>query len=234
MNTAFEPFTLDHFHAWSSVVVLDNDECCRLEPFQESFIEDVFSGKRICWLVIPEGNGKTTLLAALGLYGLVHADDASIPLAASARDQARIMYRQMKGFVDRSKLKLPHRSWWVDCFDGYRQIHLRKPGATKRGEVAGLTEVHAADAGTADGVIPFPFAFLDELHRHKDLALHRTWSGKLQKRGAQLIVISTAGEPGHDFELTREKIQREALDKCRDGAFGRYETERIVLHDWSV
>ena len=62
----------------------------------------------------------------------------------------------------------------------------------------------------------------------------RTWAGKLNKRDAQLIVISTAGEPGHDFEVTREKIKAEADEKLNGDAFGRYASERIVLHDWSV
>lgn len=227
-------FSLSHFEKWCKTLRLDNGKPVRLEPFQREFCADIFAGQPVSWLVVPEGNGKTTLLAALGLYGLIHADDASIPLAASARDQARIMYRQMKGFVTRSDLGVQKNGVWVDCFDGYRQIQLRKTGKTKRGEVAGVIEVHAADAGTADGVIPYPFAFLDELHRHKDLALHRTWAGKLNKRGAQMIVISTAGEPGHDFEVTREKIKTEALEKTEKGSFSRYATERIVLHDWAV
>ena len=145
------------------------------------------------------------------------------------------MYRQMKGFVQRSGLGEPDADgFWIECFDGYRQIHLRVPGKTKRGETVGQVEVYAADAGTADGVIPFPFAFLDELHRHKDLALHRTWRGKLDKRGAQLIVISTAGEPGHEFELTRERIKKEATTVRERGAFARYATDQIVMHEWMV
>jgi phage terminase large subunit-like protein len=83
-------------------------------------------------------------------------------------------------------------------------------------------------------VIPFPFAFLDELHRHKDLSLHRTWAGKLDKRGAQLIVISTAGEPGSDFEVTRERIRSEANDVKLDGAFGRFASDRVCLHEYMV
>ena len=89
-----------------------------------------------------------------------------------------------------------------------------RPSAARR---LGQIEVYAADAGTADGVIPFPYAFLDELHRHKDLNLHRTWAGKLNKRGSQLIVISTAGAPGHEFETTREKIKDEAEEVLREG-----------------
>jgi phage terminase large subunit-like protein len=164
------------------------------------------------------------------------AEGASIPIAASTRDQARIMYRQMQGFVTRSGLNVPEADGrWLEAFDGYRRIDLRGPGDSKRGEVLGTIEVHAADAGTADGVIPFPFAFLDELHRHKDdLALHRTWAGKLDKRDAQLIVISTAGEPGSAFEVTRDKIKADADDVTDEGAFGRYASDRVVLHDYAV
>jgi phage terminase large subunit-like protein len=227
-------FSREHFEAWCKNLILDSGGHVQLEEFQQAFVEDVFAGRKVNWLVVPEGNGKTTLLAALGLYGLRFAEYASIPIAASTRDQVRIMYRQMKGFVTRSDLGKPDKGFWFECFDGYRQVHLRKTGRTKRGEVVGQIEVHAADAGTADGVIPFPFAFLDELHRHKNLALHRTWGGKLEKRGAQLIVISTAGEPGHDFEITREKIKTEAADVSKDGAFVRYSTDRVVLHEWAV
>jgi phage terminase large subunit-like protein len=231
------PFSLDHFESWTKRLILDNGLAAELEDFQREFVEDVFSGRKVCWMVVPQGNGKTTLLAALGLYGLRFGDSPSIPIAASSKDQARIMYRQMRGFVKRSdELKRPDEDGlWIAPFDGYKQIHLLGPGDTKRGEVLGLIEVHASDAGTADGVIPSPFAFLDELHRHKDeLALHRTWTGKLDKRGAQLIVISTAGEPGSAFEVTREKIKAEAAEKHRDGAFGRYLSDRVVLHDYAV
>jgi phage terminase large subunit-like protein len=34
-------------------------------------------------------------------------------------------------------------------------------------------EVFAAEAKTGDGVIPFPFAIVDELHRHDDLGFIR-------------------------------------------------------------
>jgi phage terminase large subunit-like protein len=176
-------------------------------------------------------------LAALGLYGLRFWEEASIPIAAASKDQVRIMYRQMRGFVKRSKeLQRPDADgFWFEAFDGYREIHLKTVGATKRGEVVGRIEVHASDAGTADGVIPAPYAFLDELHRHKDeLALHRTWSGKLDKRDAQLIVISTAGTPGSTFETTKEKIKAEATERLEEGAFGRYCSERVVLHEYAV
>jgi phage terminase large subunit-like protein len=224
-----EPFTFDHFESWISRLILDNGEPWRLEEFQAEFLSDLFSGPRENWLIVPEGNGKTTLIAGLALYGLRFAPDALIPVAASSRDQARIMYRQAKGFIRRSKLD--DKGFSFEPFDGYRRIDLRVPGKTKRGDVAGSIEIHAADAGTGDGIIPFPFAILDELHRHKNLDLYETWRGKLDKRDAQIVTISTAGEAGGEFEETREKVRqgvpvvefREGFTRCRSNEISFHE-----------
>jgi hypothetical protein len=95
-------------------------------------------------------------------------------------------------------------------------------------------QVFAAEDRGGDGIIP-SLAILDELHRHRDLALYRTWRGKLVKRGAQMLVISTAGEPGSEFEETRERMRREAAEVSRSGrTFVRAAGPGYVLHDWSV
>lgn len=229
-----EPFSLDHFEAWASRLILDNGQSWQLEDFQRQFVSDVFDmgGETECWLIVPEGNGKTTLIAGLALYGLRFTPDALIPVAASSRDQARIMYRQAKGFLRRSKLD--DRGRRFEAFDGYRRIDLRGPGKTKRGEVLGTIEIHAADAGTGDGIIPAPYAFLDELHRHRSLDLYETWRGKLDKRHAQIVTISTAGEAGGEFELTREKVRQETPAVERTPGFTLCRSERIVLHEWAL
>ena len=124
---------------------------------------------------------------------------------------------------------------WFQCFDGYRRIDLRREGVgTSRGDVLGSIEVFAADAGTGDGVIPYPFAFLDELHRQASLELYETWRGKLAKRSAQLIGISTAGEPGQEFEETRARIKAMGKTTERSETFVRVEHPAQVLHDYSV
>ena len=65
-------------------------------------------------------------------------------------------------------------------------------------------EVFAHDPKTGDGVIPYPYALLDELHRHPDMRLWELWAGKLRKRGAQILGITTAGEPETPFENMRD------------------------------
>jgi phage terminase large subunit-like protein len=206
-----------------------------LQSFQLEFIEDVFRGFPECWLIIPEGNTKTTTMAGLALYGLRFSNDAQIPVAASTRDQTRILYRQAKGFVTRSGLdETDEDGFWFEPFDGYRRIDLRRPGNSKRGVVSGFIEIHAADAGSGDGVIPFPFGILDELHRHKSLDLYETWRGKLEKRKAQLLAISTAGEPASDFEETRKKIRSSGTVTDQQETFVRVESPRLVLHEYAV
>jgi len=96
-----------------------------------------------------------------------------------------------------------------------------------------MIEIFAADDRTADGVIP-TLCLVDEPHRQKDLSLYLTWSGKLDKRNGQIIAISTAGEPGSEFEETRERLRQQATDRIRDGAFGRFAAETSVLHEWAL
>lgn len=230
------PFTLEHFRGWASELILDNGEPWDLEPFQASFIEDVFDGYPECWLVVPEGNGKTTLLAGLALYHCEFRPHGQVPVAASSREQAEIMYRQAEGFVLRSprmyelvdspiqrakgkrKTDVPR----FECLQGFRRINHY---------LGSRIQIFAADDRTGDGVIP-TLGIIDELHRHRDMSLYRTWAGKLLKRQGQIVTISTAGEPGTEFELTREKIRQNATE--RSGSLVRATTARIVLHDWAV
>jgi hypothetical protein len=68
------------------------------------------------------------------------------------------------------------------------------------------------------------------------LKLYRTWRGKLEKRGAQLIAISTAGEPGGEFEETRSRIKKEAreVSTSAGGCHTRAAGDDIVIHDFAV
>jgi phage terminase large subunit-like protein len=111
------------------------------------------------------------------------------------------------------------------CQEGYRRIKCLRTG--------GRIQVYAADDRTADGIIP-TLALLDELHRHRNLRLYRTWRGKLLKRNGQIVTISTAGEPGGEFEDTRANIRQMADDVNVDGCHTRAVGDDIVLHDWAI
>ena len=68
----------------------------------------------------------------------------------------------------------------------------------------------------------------------RSLELYRTWRGKLRKRGAQMIVISTAGEPGGEFEEQRDRMRQMAGEVEREETFTRAVGDAFVLHDWAV
>jgi len=217
-----EPFTTQHFRKWAADLRLDSLKPWIIEPFQQAFLADLFSGVSVAWWVLPEGNAKTTATAGIALYHAEHRAAAGIPVGASSREQAQILYAQAKGFIERS----PRLEAIFRCFDGYRIIECKKNGSK--------IEIKAADPKTADGVIP-TLAIVEELHRHKDMSLYRLWRGKIEKQGGQIIAISTAGEPGSEFELTRDSMRQSRDAKItRDGAFTRAISKDFVLHDWAV
>ena len=252
-EAGLEPFTLPHFRVWALGLTLDTGDPWDVEDFAGDFLEDVFAmhGRPgVLWLVIPEGNTKTTTTGGLGLYYLEHFPNPAIPVAAAAKEQADTLYSQAEGFVLRSErlteLKPDlvgaakgkfaeagrrHEKEWkklvprFEAQEGWRRIKFYK---------GGRLQIRAADDRTGDGIIPRGIMIIDELHRHRSLSLYRTWLGKAEKANALLIVISTAGEPGGEFEAEREDIRRSAEHVERTETFGRYVSAERVLHDWAL
>jgi phage terminase large subunit-like protein len=78
----------------------------RVRPFQEKLIEGVFDDPRprsALWSM-PRGNGKSSLAAALGLYGLFYdgVEGASVVVVASDERQASIIFNTAKRMVELS------------------------------------------------------------------------------------------------------------------------------------
>lgn len=219
------PFTLAHFLWWvdANEITLEDGSDWHVEEFQCELTEDLYErAPRELWAVLPEGNGKTSLAAAWVVYDGDHAATPWIPIGAASRDQAKIMFDQSAGFIRRSET-LSKR---FRVLDGYREI--RCPG----GGVG--VKVYPWDPNTGDGVIPFPRAYVDEPHRHPDLRLYRLWKGKLLKRRASIVAISTAGEPESEFENIRAAIREKAETRERDGCHLRAAGRSIVYHEWMV
>src|SRR5687768_12451659 len=84
---AASPFTVEHFKVYAGVAVLDNGEWFDVQDFQRDFVADLFAGYPEAWLIIPEGNGKTTFLSLLALYYGDYTPSAMVPVAASSREQ---------------------------------------------------------------------------------------------------------------------------------------------------
>jgi phage terminase large subunit-like protein len=230
-------FKVAHFRQWARRLILDSGEPWELDQWQADFVADVFTGAPEALLWVPVGNGKTTLLAGLALYYLEHQDFAAISVAAASRDQANLLHLQAAGFVTRTphlhelqadplrerRGKRPMEVPRFRCMNGLRRIdHYR----------GGVLKVYAAEDRTADGIVP-TLALIDELHRHRGLALYHLWRSKLSKRRGQLIAISTAGEPGSEFEALRESLHQHP-QAVRSGCFTRIATPELVLHEYAV
>jgi len=230
-----KPFTVPHFRAWAKKLTLDTGKPWIIEGFQADFLRDVFAGYTENWLVIPEGNAKTTLIGGFVLYHIEFTPNARVVVAASSRDQAEWLFQASKGFIDRSELgpkeaRRPHEKGPAEpdtfrAYEGLREI--RYDAQNSR------IKIFAADDRTGDGA-NFTLAVLEELHRHRDLSLYRTWRGKAEKRQGKLIAISTAGEPEGEFEEVRMAMRDQATETTRRECFLRAASKTTVLHEYAV
>jgi len=217
------PRALDAFERFCGRLRTEQGAPLVLEPFQRTMLGDYFDGAVEVCILLPKKNGKTTLMAALGLFHLLTTRDAEAVLAAASRDQATILYDQAAGFVRRTP-KLAER---VDIKRGYREL--------RNARDAGRLRVLAADVDTADGVIP-TLALIDELHRHRSAGLYGIFRDGLGPRRGQLVAISTAGdnETSPLGQMRADARQLPVLE--RDGAHLRASTANgaYVLHEWAL
>lgn len=223
-----QPFTTDHFRLYARQLVLDSGANWEPEDWQLDVAHDLFSGIQQLWLIVPQGNGKTTFMGGIALYHSDFTVAPWVPIAAASAKQARILYSRAAEFVART----PRLQSRFKPQGGYLRILSTKlPGGMPDGW--GI-QVYAADKDTGEGIIP-TLCLVDEPHAQKDLGLYRTWRGKCRKRNGQIAAISTAGEPGTDFELTRDKIrdtaeERQQLGPCRI----RTSSPKIIMHEFRV
>lgn len=163
----------------------------RLEPFQRAFIYrlyeyDAATGARItrrALLGLPKGNGKTELLAAIGLAelaGPTAPTSPNIPVGAASYEQANLLFGTAATMLREGPL--------AEFFEIYEdRILIRgKPGKMYR---------VAAEAGTNDGTRPTCF-IADEVHEWvgRKERVHLVISNSLAKRENSLALnISTAG-----------------------------------------
>ncbi|WP_037075697.1 terminase large subunit [Rhizobium mesoamericanum] len=163
----------------------------QLDRWQERIIRKVYGDtkpdgtRRIktVFALIPRGNRKTTLGAALCMLALgpERIPGSQVVSSAVDRDQARIALEEMKGVIGAH----PRLEEAFQVQDTKNRIVHRKSSAFYR--------AMSADAATAHGRTPV-FALVDELHawRKRDL-----WdaikTGLVKTPGSLLVVTTTAG-----------------------------------------
>jgi phage terminase large subunit-like protein len=196
-----------------------------LEPFQRRIARAVAGPEPEFVALLPRGQGKTHLLAAIALNHLVTVESAAIYAAAASREQARILFEA----ADRYARKLGHPQIV------HRHLELRFcPDPSEPRVFTRHLRVLAADAPKLHG-LTFTLAILDELQAFKDDEVWVALTSALHKQpGSKLVVISTAGM-GADSPLGR--LRTRALSQYivkRKGAVTSAQGPGFRLLEWAV
>lgn len=158
-------------------------------------------------LLLPRGNRKTTVSAALALlhtFGPERVPGGEVLSAASDRKQARLAFAEALGIVRATK-PLAERATVQD----YKNRMVNK----KHGS---FYEAISCDAGTQHGRTPV-FVLADELHAWKKRDLWDVLkSGLVKTPGSLLVVATTAGRGqenvAHDLIDYARKVARGEID----------------------
>jgi phage terminase large subunit-like protein len=137
------------FYDFAEAVGLD------LEPFQRKVAAAVLGEQHEALVLLPRGNGKSTLLGAVVVHHLLTTPQASAYLAAASRDQARVVFEYARDFATH-----PAVAERVMV----RHLELRAPDG-------GHLRVLASDAPKLHGLTP-TLAVVDELHAFRDAEVY--------------------------------------------------------------
>lgn len=158
------------------------------EPWQRDLLNELYLLDKDQNLVyrealigVPRKNGKSTLAAAIALFGLMAMGEqgAEVYAAAASRDQARIVFNQAKEFVESS----PELLKWLRPM---RSV-ITCPANN------GVFRVLSSDAPLQHGLNP-SLVVIDELHAHRDPELYYALTtGQLARENPLVVSITTAG-----------------------------------------
>jgi phage terminase large subunit-like protein len=196
-----------------------------LEPFQNLIAEAAAGPEREFVALLPRGNGKSTLLAAIAVHHLLSVEKAAVYVAASSREQARIIFEIAGGFVrtlDHPNLVVRH----------HELRYCENPELPK--VFSRHMRVLAADAPRLHGLTP-SLCLVDELHAHASDEVYIALSTAAIKRpGSKLLIISTAGS-GPDTPLGRLRARALSAPVVRrTGARTDARGPDIRMLEWAV
>ena len=184
-----------------------------LQPWQEEIIRDVYGtvnekGYRqytYAYLEIPKKNGKTTLIAGLGLRHLCcDPPGGQIYCCAADREQASLAYNAMLQMIDQDE----DLQELLKITDSKKMIENRETGT--------FLKVLSAEAYTKHGINPTVVIF-DELHAqpNRDLWDVMTFGAGAARKETLYWIITTAGDDPDRKSIGWE--QHEYARAIRDG-----------------
>lgn len=185
----------------------------KLQPWQKTIIHDVYgtvneNGRRqyrYLYLEVPKKNGKTPLVAALGLYHVTcDPPGGEIYCCAAEKEQAAQTYNYMKSMIEQD----PDLSTYLRVVDSKREIHNDETGT--------FIKVLSAEAYSKHGKAPSVVIF-DELHalQKRDFWDTMTFGTGSARKEPLYLVITTAGDDPDKKSVGWE--QHEYARKVRDG-----------------
>ena len=188
-----------------------------LQPFQAFIIGSLFGWKggdglrryRKAYIEVAKGNGKSPLLAGIGLYGLLASGEeaAEIYAAAVTRDQANILFTDAKRMIEAST-KLSKRVL----------INVRNLAVM---ETNSFFRPLSSEARSLDGKRVF-MALIDEVHEHPSaMVVDKMQAGTKGRREPMICEITNSGFDRnsvcwHHHEYSEKILNGAAVD---DGWF---------------
>lgn len=167
-------------------------------------------------IIIGQGNGKTTLIAGNGAYGLTKDGErgAEVYALANSKEQAKILYNECCQQVKSSPILRKH-------------IRITKTGMY-HDKTNSKFQPLASDSKNLDGR-NVHMAVFDEIHEFRDYKLINVIKGKLKKRKQPLVIyITTLGNvidgPLMDFYM----LGKDILDDT--GAIAQRAADRVFVY----
>ena len=193
-----------------------------LEPFQRRIARALCSNVEEVVVLLPRGNGKTTLLAVYALWHLVETEDARVNFTAATREQASIAFEHAVRFAHRLGDERLHAT--------RRELHFRPDPRSRR--FTRFMRVRPGEAAALQG-LDCTVAVIDEMHTATDESAYVAMHGSLKVEGAKLRIISTAA-PSADSPLGLTRARALALPGARRrGAVVEAKGPDLHLIEWS-
>jgi phage terminase large subunit-like protein len=192
----------------------------QLDPWQERIVRAIYGprnpdGSRIISTVVilvPRGNRKTSLSAALALLHTIGPERVAggeVIFAASDRSQAGIAFKEARGIVQADPKHLVPVTKVYDAFNSAKKITYPRDGVE--------LEVISSDAPSKEGRTP-SFVLADELHIWRGNSLWTVLTNGLDKIDNGLLVVATTAGRGDEciawevIERARKIARSEIID----------------------
>jgi phage terminase large subunit-like protein len=183
-----------------------------LLPFQQFIIGNLFGWKtvgghrrfRTAYVEMGKGNGKSPLAAGIGVYGLVADGEngAEIYSAATTRDQAGILFRDAKAFVDGSPSLL-------------KRLIVDKNNISYEAKNSYFRPVSSEHRGL-DGKRPH-IALIDEIHEHPNaMVVDKMRAGTKGRTQALIFEITNSGYDRHSICYQHHEYTEKILTRVVD------------------